>query len=79
MLLFAIHFYIYIYIYIYIYTQTRGQHMKTQPNRCTRREQGRGKGTRNIGSGVFASVGTHIKDCEVLVRFQVGKSVDKSF
>ena len=41
--------------------------------------QGRGKGTRNIGSGVFASVGTHIKDCEVLVRFQVGKSVDKSF
>ena len=41
--------------------------------------KGKGKGTRNIGSGVFASVGTHIKDCEVLVRFQVGKSVDKSF
>ena len=39
----------------------------------------RDKETKNIGSGLFASIRAHIKDCEVLVRFQVGKSVDKSF
>ena len=36
-------------------------------NRCTGREQGRGKGTRSIGSGLFGTFGTHIKDCEVLL------------
>ena len=37
-------------------------------------------GTRgNIGSGLFGTFGTHIRDCEVLRRFQVGKLVDKSF
>ena len=41
--------------------------MGTQPNRCTGREQGRGKGTRNIGSGVFGTFGTHIEVCGVLL------------
>ena len=53
--------------------QTSGQHMKTMPNRCTGREQGRGKGTRKIGSGHFGTFGTHIEDCEVLVSKEVGK------
>ena len=30
-------------------------------------QETRDKGTRNTGSDVFASVGTHIKDCEVLL------------
>ena len=29
--------------------------------------QGRGKGTRKIGSGVFGTFRGHIEDCEVLV------------
>ncbi len=33
------------------------------------------KVTRNIGSGLFALIGDHIKDCEVLLCKYIGKSM----
>ena len=33
----------------------------------TGQAQGRGNGTRSIGSGVFGTFGAHIKDCGVLL------------